>query len=52
MGAGEDEGESPRFDMPWHVATLKILLEGFDLSYPWFFRIEYNLNYLFELKES
>jgi hypothetical protein len=22
MGEGEDEGENPRFDMPWHVATL------------------------------
>jgi len=22
MGEGEDEGEGPRFDMPWHVATL------------------------------
>jgi hypothetical protein len=22
MREGEDEGESPRFDMPWHVATL------------------------------
>jgi len=22
MGEGEDEGESQRFDMPWHVATL------------------------------
>jgi hypothetical protein len=23
MGDGKDEGENPRFDMPWHVATLK-----------------------------
>ena len=23
MGEGQDEGENPRFDMPWHVATLK-----------------------------
>ena len=23
MGEGEDEGEKPGFDMPWHVATLK-----------------------------
>ena len=22
MGEGEDKGENPRFDMPWHVATL------------------------------
>jgi hypothetical protein len=22
MGEGEDEGENPWFDMPWHVATL------------------------------
>jgi hypothetical protein len=22
MGEGEDEGENPRFDMPWHVTTL------------------------------
>jgi hypothetical protein len=22
MGEGQDEGENPRFDMPWHVATL------------------------------
>jgi len=23
MGEGEDEGECPRFGMPWHAATLK-----------------------------
>ena len=22
MGEGEDKGENPRFDMPWHVATV------------------------------
>jgi hypothetical protein len=45
--------KSPRFDMPWHVATLNeeraqyivllhflILLWGFDLSCPWVFRID------------
>ena len=45
--------KSPRFDMPWHVATLNeeraqyivplhflIILWGFDLSCPWVFRID------------
>lgn len=39
MGEGENEGESPGFDMPWHVVTLyedqaqKIVAPTFFLKY-------------------